>query len=225
MVKEIIDHLRFTEDFLSRSIAKDKAKVFMSDVLGYRSYLFGLFMDSILYLWWLLFFFLSSFLWRLDVFDFIILTILFLSILKWDIVVLPFLPCTLTSKESNVIGVLEKLCKFPNLCLGIPNLEELIRFIITIEQECLFSVNLHSMSRIDMKTDHFIFCCHQIIPELPVFYLCLVEVSVVEFINVFFLYVVLSLEKRFRPITVSLGKGNVIVGLSIVLFERLFVVI
>ena len=76
-----------------------------------------------------------------------------------------------------------------------------------------------------MKTDHFIFCCHQIIPELPVFYLCLVEVSVVELINVFFLYVVLSLEKRLRPITVSLGKGNVIVGLSIVLFERLFVVI
>ena len=135
MVKEIIDHFRFTKDLLSWSIAKDKAKVLMSYVLGYRSYLFGFFMDSILLFLWLLFFFLSSFfLWRLNVFDFIILTILFLSILKRDIVVLPLLPCTLTSKESNVIGVLEKLCKFPNLSLGIPNLEELIGFIVTIQQ-------------------------------------------------------------------------------------------
>ena len=197
----------------------------MSDVLSHRSYLFGFLMDSILFFWLFLLFFLSCFLWRLDVFDFIILTILFLCILKWDVVILPFLPCTLTSKEGNVVRILKELCKFSNLSLGIPNLEELIRFIVTIEQECLLSVYLHSMSCVDMKTDHFIFCCHQIIPELPVFYLCLVEVCVIELINIFLLYVVFSLEKRFRPITVSLGKWNVVVGLSVVLFERLIIVI
>ena len=197
----------------------------MSNVLCNRSYLFCFFILFILYFWWLLFFFFSIFLWRLDVFDFIILTILFLSILKWDIVVLSLWSCTLASKESNVVRILKEFCKFSNPGLCIPNLEELIFCIVTIEQECLLSIYLNSMACIYMKTDHFILCCHQIIPKFPVLYLCLVEVCVVEFVNVFFLHVVLSLEKRFRPITVSLGKGNVIVGLSVVLFERLFFVI
>ena len=164
MVKKIIDHFRFTKNLLSWSISKDQAEILMCNVLGYRSYLFCFFVDSVLCFWRFLFFLLSSFLWRLDVFDLIILTILLLSILKWDIVVLSLLPCTLTSKESNVIRVLKELCKFSNLSLCIPNLEELIGFTITIEQECLLSVYLHSMSCIYMKTDHFILCCHQIIP-------------------------------------------------------------
>ena len=197
----------------------------MSDVLGNRSYLFCFFVLFILYFCWLLFFFLSIFLYRLDVFDSFILTKLFLCILKWDIVVLSLWSCTLASKESNVVRILKEFCKFSNPGLCIPNLEELIFFIVTIEQKCLLSIYLNSMACIYMKTDTLILCCHQIIPKFPVRYLCLVEVCVVEFIDVFILHVVLSLEKGFRPITVSLGKRNVIVSLSVVLFERLFFVI
>ena len=76
-----------------------------------------------------------------------------------------------------------------------------------------------------MKADHFILCILQIFPKPPVFFLCLFRISVIKLKYVIILYVVLSLEKRFRPITVSLGKWDVIVGLRVELFERLIFVI